>query len=172
MRADITPGATFPDYELPDQDGVMRRLSELQGDDPMVLVLSRGHFCPKDHQQHLELAELKPRIDVAYTKVVTISTDDAAEISAMRSDTGADWPFLSDTERVVQRDLEIREETDPYHDPMVPHTLVLAPGLRVHSIYCGYYFWGRPSRDELWRDLREVFKETKADFDPTATVSA
>jgi len=22
----------------------------------MVLVLSRGMFCPKDHQQHLELA--------------------------------------------------------------------------------------------------------------------
>lgn len=33
MRADITPGATLPDYKLPDQDGVPRRLSELQGDE-------------------------------------------------------------------------------------------------------------------------------------------
>ena len=172
MRADITPGATFPDYRLPDQDGVPRRLSELQGDDPMVLLLSRGRFCPKDHQQHLELAQLKPRIDVAYTKLVTISTDDRDEIGGMRRDTGADWPFLSDTERIIQKDLEIREETDPYHDPMVPHTLVLAPGLKVHSIYCGYYFWGRPSRDELWRDLREVFKQAKPDFDPTIQVAA
>jgi peroxiredoxin len=171
MRADIIPGATFPDYELSDQDGVMRRLSELQGDDPMILVLSRGHFCPKDHQQHLELVELKPRIDVAYTKIVTISTDDPVEAGEMRQDTGADWPFLSDPERVIQKDLEIREHTDPYHDPMVPHTLVLGPGLEVHSIYCGYYFWGRPSRDELWRDLREVFKQTKPDFDPTRAVA-
>jgi peroxiredoxin len=172
MRADITRGATLPDYELPDQDGVTRRLSELQGNDPMVLVLSRGRFCPKDHQQHIELAELKPRIDVAYTKIVTISTDDAAEIIEMRRETGADWPFLSDTQRMIQKDLEIREETDPYHDPMVPHTLVLAAGLKIHSIYCGYYFWGRPSRDELWHDLREVFKQTKPDFDPTNTIAA
>jgi peroxiredoxin len=172
VRADITPGATFPDYQLPDQDGVPRRLSELQGDDPMVLVLSRGRFCPKDHQQHIELVELKPRIDVAYTKIATISTDDRDEISGMRHETGADWPFLSDTERIVQKDLEIREETDPYHDPMVPHTLVLAPGLKVHSIYCGYYFWGRPSRDELWHDLRDVFKQIKTDFDPTIKVAA
>jgi len=172
MRADITPGARFPDYELPDEEGVNRRLSELQGDDPTVLVLSRGHFCPKDHQQHLELVKLKPRIDVAYTKVVTISTDDRAEIKEMKQETGADWPFLSDTERIIQKDLEIQEKADPYHDPMVPHTLVLAPGLKIHSIYCGYYFWGRPSRDELWHDLREVFKETKADFDPTTTVAA
>jgi peroxiredoxin len=44
MRADIQPGATFPDYELPDQAGRKRRLSELQADYPMVLHLSRGHF--------------------------------------------------------------------------------------------------------------------------------
>ena len=172
MRTDIVPGASFPDYELPDQDGVTHRLSELQADDPMILVLSRGRFCPKDHQQHLELAELGPRIDVAYTKVVTISTDDPAEAGEMRRETGANWPFLSDTERVIQKDLDIQEVTDPYHDPMVPHTLVLAPGLEVYSIYLGYYFWGRPSRDELWHDLREVFKRTKPDFDPTSPIAA
>ena len=37
---------------------------------------------------------------------------------------------------------------------MIPHTLVLKPGLVIHSIYNGYWFWGRPSLDELWRDLR------------------
>jgi peroxiredoxin len=44
VRADIQPGAAFPDYELPDQTGRKRRLSDLQGDNPMVLLLSRGHF--------------------------------------------------------------------------------------------------------------------------------
>jgi len=44
MRADIVPGALFPDYELPDHGGAMHRLSVLQGMDPMVLVLSRGGF--------------------------------------------------------------------------------------------------------------------------------
>jgi peroxiredoxin len=44
MRPDIQPGATFPDYELPDHAGTPRRLSEMQGDYPMILVLSRGHY--------------------------------------------------------------------------------------------------------------------------------
>jgi hypothetical protein len=51
---------------------------------------------------------------------------------------------------------------------MVPFTFVLDPDLRIYSIYCGYWFWGRPSRDELWRDLREVLRATRQDFDPTA----
>jgi hypothetical protein len=31
----------------------------------------------------------------------------------------------------------------------------------------GYWFWGRPSPEQLWADLAELFAETKADFDPT-----
>lgn len=79
MRADITPGATFPDYELPDQSGHRRRLSDIQGSDPMLVVLSRGHFCPKDRRQLRNLVDLYPEIRVAYTKVVTISTDNLLE---------------------------------------------------------------------------------------------
>lgn len=167
MRSDIIPGEHFPDYELPDQDGVTRRLSDLAGGQPTILVLSRGHFCPKDHQQHHELVELLPRIEVAYTSIVTITTDDTDGCWDMKKATGATWPFLSDPGRIVQRDLDIRETTDPFHDPMVPFTFVLEPDLRIHSIYCGYWFWGRPSRDELWRDLRDVLRATRPDFDPT-----
>ena len=39
---------------------------------------------------------------------------------------------------------------------MIPHTLVLKPGLVIHSIYNGYWFWGRPSVVDLWHDLRAV----------------
>jgi len=38
-------------------------------------------------------------------------------------------------------------------------------------VYCGYWFWGRPSADQLWRDLQDLFRATKVDFDPT-TVEA
>ena len=56
MRSDIVPGGVFPDYALPDHTGAVRTLSELQGRDPLILTLARGHYCPKEHQQHLELA--------------------------------------------------------------------------------------------------------------------
>jgi peroxiredoxin len=44
MRPDLKPGATFPDIELPDWQGKMQKLSDLQGPDPMVVVFYRGLF--------------------------------------------------------------------------------------------------------------------------------
>ena len=120
----------------------------------MVLTLARGHYCPKEHQQHLELAAFYPKIAVAYTQIATIATDEHHTLQEFRASVGAQWPFLSDPGRIVQKDLDIQEYTDPENDPMIPHTLVLKPGLVVHSIYNGYWFWGRPSFDDLWRDLR------------------
>ena len=168
MRADIAPGGIFPDYELTDHTKTRRRLSELQSNDPMIVVLSRGHFCPKDHQQHLELAASYSKIAVAYTQIVTISTDNIVETREFRASVGAQWTFLSDAGRKVQKDLDIQEYTDPYHNPMIPHTLVLKPGLVIHSVYNGYWFWGRPSIDDLWRDLREATREIRPDWDLSA----
>jgi peroxiredoxin len=165
MRPDIQPGGRFPDYELPDQTGRKRRLSEIQGDDPMILVLSRGAFCPKDRQQHRLLVEMEPEMDVAYTKIVTISTDGLIELNEMRSGVGAHWPFLSDRGRRIQKDLDIQEYTDPQHDPMVPHTFVLEPGLVIHTVYNGYWYWGRPSSEDLRKDLREVSRKVRTDWD-------
>jgi hypothetical protein len=68
MRADISPGGVFPDYELTDHDKKRRRLSDLQGNDPMILILSRGHYCPRDNQQHLQLVAAWSQIAVAYTQ--------------------------------------------------------------------------------------------------------
>jgi len=44
MRADLKPGAKFPDIELPDWQGKMQKLSDIQGPDPMVVVFYRGLF--------------------------------------------------------------------------------------------------------------------------------
>jgi peroxiredoxin len=165
MRPDIRPGAPLPDYTLPDHTGTPRSLSSIQSDNPMILVLSRGNFCPKDREQHRMLVALEPEIEVAYTKIVTISTDDQLELNEMRTGAGAHWPFLSDPERTVQKDLDVQEYTDPRHNPMVPYTFVLEPGLVIHSIYNGYWYWGRPGPEDLRRDLREVTKKIRPDWD-------
>ena len=120
MRSDIVPGSAFPDYELPDHTDTLRKLSELQGEDPLILTLARGHYCPKEHQQHLELAAFYPKIAVAYTQIVTISTDDHHTLQEFRASVGAQWPFLSDPERKVQKDLDIQEYTDPGQQPDDP----------------------------------------------------
>jgi len=75
MRADIVAGAVFPDYELTDHTGKRRKLSDLQGPDPMILVLSRGGYCPKDLRQTQGLVQLYQELEVGYSRLVTISTD-------------------------------------------------------------------------------------------------
>jgi peroxiredoxin len=165
MRADIVPGAVFPDYELSDHHGKHRSLTDLQGDDPLVLVLSRGGFCPKERRQHEGLVQLHHEMQVGYCRLVTLSTDNLLETNEFRDGVGARWTFLSDPGRKVQKDLDIAEYTDAQHNPMIPHTLVLEPGLRVFRIYNGYWFFGRPTVEELRLDLRAVLMRCRPDWD-------
>jgi peroxiredoxin len=165
MRPDIVPGAVFPDYKLSDHHGMQRTLSELQEADPLVLVLSRGGFCPKERRQHEGLVQLHREMQVGYCRLVTISTDNLIETNEFRSGVGAHWVFLSDPGRKVQKDLDIAEYTDTDHNPMIPHTLVLEPGLKIYKVYNGYWFFGRPTVEELRLDLRAVLQRCRPDWD-------
>jgi len=165
MRADIVPGAVFPDYELTDHAGKRRKLSELQRNDPLILVLSRGAFCPKDRRQMEGLLQLFREMEVGYCKLATICTDNLMSMNEFRSGVGAHWPFLSDAARKVQKDLDIVEYTDPTHNPMIPHTIVLEPGLLIYKIYNGYWFFGRPTIEELRLDLRAILQKCRPDWD-------
>ena len=89
MRSDIVPGAIFPDCELSDHTTKRRNLSELQGQQPMVLALSRGGFCPKDRRQDEGLVQLHRELEVGYCRLVTISTDNLTETNEYRSGVGA-----------------------------------------------------------------------------------
>ena len=169
MRADIIPGAVLPDYELADHTGKHRTLSELQGPDPMILVLGRGGYCPKDRRQAEGLLQLHREMEVGYCRMVTISTDNLLETNEFRSGVGAHWPFLSDPGRKIQKDLDIAEYTDTTHNPMIPHTLVLEPGLIVFKVYNGYWYFGRPTIEELRHDLRSVSQKRRPDWDITGS---
>ena len=167
MRADIVPGAAFPDYELSDHTAKRRKLSELQGPDPLIVILSRGSFCPKDREQAKLLVQFHHELEVGYCRLVTISTDNITLTNEYRTGVDAHWPFLSDAGRIVQKDLDIAEYTDTRNNPMIPHTIVLEPGLVVYKIYNGYWFFGRPSVEELRQDLRAVLKKCRPDWDIT-----
>jgi hypothetical protein len=80
---------------------------------------------------------------------------------------GAHWPFLSDAGRIVQKDLDIAEYTDPLRNPMIPHVIVPEPGVVVYKIYNGYWFLGRPTLEDLRQDLRAVTRNCRSDWDIT-----
>ena len=68
---------------------------------------------------------------------------------------------------MVQKDLDIAEYTDPLHNPMIPHVIVLEPGLVIYKVYNGYWFFGRPTLEDLRQDLRAVPKKCRPDWDIT-----
>ena len=81
MRGDIVAGAVFPDYELTDHAGRRRTLSELQGPDPMILVLSRGGYCPKDLRQAEGLVHLGWR---SFDRTCVLCSGNAVRIGTSR----------------------------------------------------------------------------------------
>jgi peroxiredoxin len=167
MLKNLDIGDVFPDVELPDENGDLRRLSELQGDDVLVLMLGRGEHCPRERQHQRELLRFSEWCSVAFTQMVTVLPNDLHDVYKLKISTGARWTYLADRELELQTALDIREYTDPHHDATVPHTLILSPGLVIEKIYVGYWFWGRPSPYQLWQDLTELLPRIKPDFDPT-----
>ena len=130
MATKLQPGMTVPDFELPDENGEMHKLSELQGENPMILLLGRGEHCPRERQHQKELIKLYEWCAVGFASMVTVLPNDQHETYKLKISTPAAWTYLCDENLEVQRTLGIDEYTDPHHDATVPHTLVLAPGLR------------------------------------------
>lgn len=166
MNSNIEVGQNFPDFELPDHTKTPRKLSALQGkQDPMLLVLIRGFFCPKDREQLKELTRFHSQLVVGSCHLVVITTDDWHTTNNLRQQLGASYPFLYDEQKQVRDELDILEFTDTQHEPMIPHTFLLGPGLKVRKIWNGYYYWGRPSVYELHQELRELTHSIRADWD-------
>jgi peroxiredoxin len=164
MTSDLSPGRTFPDFELADHAGNRRRLSELVAGDPVVLQFFRGWWCPKEQAFFRRLIALQDEAEVAYSRIVSVSVDPPAVTAAFRAGLGARWTFLSDPDRTVQHELGLRETTDTLNDPYVPAMFTLSSDLTIHRAYDGYWFWGRPTAEELRRDMREISAAIRADW--------
>jgi cold shock CspA family protein/peroxiredoxin len=176
MTTNLEVSDHFPDIELPNHQNELTRLSRftkpglldqhlgfLDGS-PLILVFFRGFFCPRDQQQMRQFVEFQHELAVNYGKLVAVSADPPLVQAAFRAGLGAQWTFLSDEQRTVIKQINILDETEgEYAYRAQPYTFVLRPDLRIHAIYNGWYFVGRPTNEELRRDLRAIM-ETRSDY--------
>jgi peroxiredoxin len=170
MTPSLAPGDAFPDFQLVDHAGNPRQLAELVAGDPTVLHFYRGWWCPKEQTYFRRLLQLQDELEVGYARLVSVSVDPPEVAAAFRAGLGARWTFLCDAERSVQAELALRERTDTRHDPYVPRVFVLSPeGLRIASVYNGYWYSGRATLEELRQDLRAIQRDVRGDWEaPTA----
>lgn len=164
-KLDLSPGKGFPDLDLPDHSGRQRTLSEIAAGDPVALFSSRGWWCPKEQRYMRELCAIQEEFEVAYAKLVVLSVDPPEVQSAFRAGLGARFTFLSDAERSWITKLALCEGTDTLHNPYRPAAFTLFPDLTVHRAYNGYWYWGRATMEELRRDMREITKEIRDDWE-------
>jgi peroxiredoxin len=162
--SDLMPGSSFPDVELPDHTGRVRRLSEMAGGNPVALFTARGWWCPKEQRYMRELVKLQDEFEVAYASIVVISGDTPETQSAFRAGLGARFTFLSDAERIWIDRLGLVEATDTVHLPYRPAAFTLTPDLSIHAAYNGYWYWGRATAEELRQDMRAITRMARADW--------
>ena len=176
MTTNLQVNDQFPDIELPNHQNELKRLSQFTRPSlldqhlgfldgyPLILVFLRGFFCPRDQQQMRQLVEFQRELAVNYSKLVAVSADPPLVQAAFRVGLGAQWTFLSDEQRAVIKQINILDETEgEYAYRAQPYTFVLRPDLRIYQIYNGWYFVGRPTNEELRRDLRAIM-ESRSDY--------
>jgi peroxiredoxin len=166
MREDLVPGNPFPDVRLPEHTGRALALSEIARAQPLVLCFVRGWWCPKEQVRLRGLVEMQDEIQREYGKMVVVTVDAPYVNGALRAGLGASFPFLSDEDRAVAAELDLLELTDERHRPYLPLTFVLDSQLRIHGTWCGYWYWGHPTPDELRLALREITRAEQPTFEP------
>jgi len=168
MRSDLIPGNVFPDVRLPEHTGEERSLSELAARKPLVLCFVRGWWCPKEQVRVRMLVELQEEVQREYGRIACVTVDGPYVNGAFRAGVGAAFPFLSDEERRVGRELDLLELTDEKHRPFLPLTFVLDSRREIVRSWCGFWYWGNPTPEELRQTLRAITRREQPTFDPQA----
>ena len=94
-------GDLVSDFELPDQDGVTRSLSELLEKGPVVLFFYPAAMTPGCTKESCHFRDLAGEFAAAGAQRVGISADPVEKQRAFADKHTFDFPLLSDTDKKV-----------------------------------------------------------------------
>jgi peroxiredoxin Q/BCP len=90
-----------PDFELPDQDGVTRKLSELLEKGPVVLFFYPAAMTTGCTRESCHFRDLAAEFEAVGAQRVGISADPVEKQHAFSEKHSFDYPLLSDVDRKV-----------------------------------------------------------------------
>lgn len=94
-------GDTAPDFELPDQNGRRRRLSELLAGGPVALFFYPAAFTPGCTKEACHFRDLAAEFAAAGVQRIGISRDDVAKQKSWTDEHTLDYPLLADVDGAV-----------------------------------------------------------------------
>ena len=106
----IDKGAVVEDFELPDQDGVPRRLSSLLADGPVVLFFYPAAMSSGCTAEACNFRDLAAEFRQAGAQRVGISRDRPAKQKQFADQHGFDYPLLSDPDSKVAAALGVKRK--------------------------------------------------------------
>ena len=97
----ISTGDAVPEFELPDQTGTIRSLTNLLADGPVVLFFYPAAMTPGCTKEACHFRDLAAEFAAAGASRVGISTDPVAKQAKFADIQNFDYPLLSDAEGKV-----------------------------------------------------------------------
>ena len=98
-------GDVVPDFELPDQTGIPRRLSEFLSDGPVVLFFYPAAMTYGCTKESCHFRDLSAEFGAVGAQVVGISADQVEKQKRFDEKESLGFPLLSDPDRIVAAQL-------------------------------------------------------------------
>ncbi len=128
----MRPGDTAPDFELPDENGAVRRLSEFLADGPVVLFFYPAAMTYGCTKESCHFRDLQAEFKAVGAQRVGISADPVDKQREFSDRHGFDFPLLSDTHRKVADEFGVKRSFGPV--PTKRATFVIDTDRRVLDV--------------------------------------
>jgi thioredoxin-dependent peroxiredoxin len=104
----VNVGDVVDDFELPDETGTKRRLSDLLTNGPVVLFFYPAAMTSGCTRESCHFRDLKGEFDTVGAQRVGISLDTVEKQKQFSDKHGFDYPLLSDADGVVARQFGVK----------------------------------------------------------------
>jgi len=101
-------GDIAPDFELPDENGTPRRLSDLVADGPVVLYFYPAAMTPGCTAESCHFRDMKAEFEAVGAQRIGISADPVEKQKRFSDKHSFDFPLLSDPDGAVASQYGVR----------------------------------------------------------------
>jgi peroxiredoxin Q/BCP len=126
-------GDLAPDFELPDEDGVPRKLSELAASGPVVLFFYPAAMTPGCTIESCHFRDMKGEFEAVGAQRVGISADNVEKQKKFSDKHEFDYPLLSDPDGAVATQFGVRRRFTKL-SPTKRATFVIGSDLRILEV--------------------------------------
>jgi thioredoxin-dependent peroxiredoxin len=132
----VREGDEVPDFELSDQFGTPRRLSDLLADGPVVLFFYPAAMTTGCTKEACHFRDLAAEFREAGVQRVGISRDDVAKQKQFADQHSFDYPLLADVDGAVARTFGVERGRlgQKLGAPVKRYTFVIGPECRVRKV--------------------------------------